>query len=289
MKLKDLIPSEVKTFKEKLDFLHENKQSIFDLKKAAFKEADAMGFPSVYIPQNNKLSAVKIAPGAANIEEWLSKDFIDVECIINTTNVIDSHLDLHLKKIWNKTVRENKRIKHLQEHNMSFKSIIADRQDLKAVVKTFRWKELGVDANGTTEALTFLSRIWKSRNLEMFENYAKGYVDNHSVGMWYETLFFCVNSEEKWWAEEKENFDKYIKEAINPEVAEKEGVFWAVSEARAVEGSAVVVGSNIFTPTRTIDGQDVTPAKATSRHSRTKAAHKGTFDGLLTQVKRFNK
>jgi phage anti-repressor protein len=44
--------------------------------------------------------------------------------------------------------------------------------------------------------------------------------------------------------EEKAIWDKYIDEIVNKEVAEEQSYFWAVSEAKAIEGSAVVKGSN---------------------------------------------
>jgi hypothetical protein len=50
-------------------------------------------------------------------------------------------------------------------------------------------------------------------------------------------------------AEEKENWDKYIGKVANVEQAEEEGYFWAVTEAKIVEGSAVLFGSNRVTPT----------------------------------------
>ena len=44
-----------------------------------------------------------------------------VKAIINTTGLIDSHQDLHIPGIWNKSVKENKSILHVQEHK-SWKS-----------------------------------------------------------------------------------------------------------------------------------------------------------------------
>jgi len=40
---------------------------------------------------------------------------------------------------------------------------------------------------------------------------------------------------------------------INQEEAKEQGYFWAVTEAKLVEGSAVVKGSNSYTPTLEVE------------------------------------
>ena len=48
---------------------------------------------------------------------------------------------------------------------------------------------------------------------------------------------------------EKAVYDKYIDDILNKEEVKKDGYFWAVTEAKAIEGSAVPIGSNTITPT----------------------------------------
>ena len=86
----------------------------------------------------------------------------------------------------------------------------------------------------------------------MYEQYANKYVKEHSVGMRYINVYLCVNSDERWWTEEKENWDKYFPMVANKSDAESSGWMWAVTEAAVVEGSAVVMGSNSITPTISI-------------------------------------
>ena len=81
----------------------------------------------------------------------------------------------------------------------------------------------------------------------MFDQYAKGYVRNHSVGMQYIKMDFAVNDER--YEKEKQVWDKYIAEVANKDEAERVGYFWVVTEAKIIEGSAVVRGSNYATPT----------------------------------------
>ena len=109
------------------------------------------------------------------------------------------------------------------------------------------WKDLGYNADGTTEALIFDSTVKASRNAYMFDQYKNGYVDNHSVGMQYVKLELAVNDED--YEKEKNFFDKYIDEVTNKEDAINQGYFWVVTEAKVIEGSAVPMGSNPITPT----------------------------------------
>ena len=102
----------------------------------------------------------------------------------------------------------------------------------------------------------------------MFEQYAKGYVKEHSVGMRYVNLEMAVNSEEKYYAEEKAIWDKYISEVANKEEAEQRGYFWAVTEAKIVEGSAVVKGSNYATPTISVKENTIEPTEVTQTEDK---------------------
>ena len=161
---------------------------------------------------------------------------------------MDSHGDVHIKGIWNKSLKENKRMMHLQEHKSgSFDKIISSGADLKAYVKDYSWKDLGYDAEGETQALVFESLVKNSRNPYMFNQYKNGYVDNHSVGMQYVKLELAINDKE--YEKEKDFWDKHIGGVVNAKDAEAKGYFWVVSEAKAIEGSAVPHGSNSVTPT----------------------------------------
>ena len=55
-------------------------------------------------------------------------------------------------------------------------------------------------------------------------------------------------------AKEKAIWDKYINQVINRDASEEQGYFWAVTEAKVIEGSAVVMGSNYATPTISVTG-----------------------------------
>tara|TARA_R110002012_G_scaffold271358_1_gene456554 strand:+ start:4551 stop:5327 length:777 start_codon:yes stop_codon:yes gene_type:complete len=238
---------------ELFKFLKTNKKDIVYAKKTAIKYADSFGGAAVDLkPINKNVNKSASEEGALSIKRRL---------IINTTNVVDSHKDVHIDGIWNKSLKENRNIKFLQEHEMSFKSIIADKEDLEASVNKVSWKSLGFDLEGKTEALTFDATIKQSRNSQMFKEYKDGNIDQHSVGMNYVSIKLAINSEEEDYAEEKAVWDKYYEIIANKAELEKSPYFWAITEAKVIEGSAVVLGSNGFTPTQEVKEIEVQEEK----------------------------
>lgn len=235
--------------KELFSFLVENEISLTAQKCSAIKLADGIGTYNPTLKHVDKINTNK-----ANQQE---EDFISVKAVINTTNILDSHGDVHIKGLWNKSLKENKRILMLQEHKSNeFSKIIASGDDLKASVKNYTWKELGFDAEGETQALVFDAKIKKTRNSYMFEQYKNGYVDNHSVGMQYVKLKLAINDEAPEYAAHKEVWDANIDNIVNKADAEARKYFWAVYEAKAIEGSAVPNGSNPVTPTLAVKSEN---------------------------------
>ena len=88
----------------------------------------------------------------------------------------------------------------------------------------------------------------------MFKQYADVNVTNQSVGMRYVKLLLAVNNEE--YKTEKEIWDKYYPVIANKSAADEQGYFWAVTEAKVVEGSAVPIGSNQVTPTISVNTKE---------------------------------
>jgi len=210
-------------------WLQENKDDLIYQKKSAIKYADCFTAP---VQLMVSIDAVEKTSKSESIEGQVL-----VRAVINTTMVRDSHKDVHIDGLWKKSLKENTRIKHIQEHKMSFSSIIADKGDLKSFTKT--------------EALVFDSTVKQSRNATMFKEYKEENVDNHSVGMMYVNLKLALDSKEDSDKEEKATYDKYINDIANKAEVGKDGFFFAVLEAKIIEGSAVPMGSNPITPTIT--------------------------------------
>jgi hypothetical protein len=164
---------------ELFKWLKTNKSLLIDSKKSQLKHGDLVIHGSV---QGEGVTKASLTP---------TGDKIQVKAVINTTNVMDSHLDVHIKGLWKKTLTENKgRFYMLQEHNMSFDKVIAYPESVKAYTESFEFKKLGFSGlKGETEALVFDAEISKEDNAEMFRLYSQNKVRNHSVGMRYVKIF----------------------------------------------------------------------------------------------------
>jgi len=240
-----------RTQKEMFDFLFKNKKQLIAQKKATIKHADCISVaPQIVWNKEQTASKEEMNPLDPTMQ-----DNLKVVVIINTTNFLDCHGDVHLPGIWAKSLAENKMLMHLQEHEMEFESIISDGKNLKAYTRTYTWQELGFPYPGVTEGLTFESNIEKKRNEFMLNQYLNGWVRNHSVGMQYVKMDMAINDEE--YPNEFEAWKKYYPMIANFEKADEEGYFWYVLEAKCVEGSAVPMGSNKATPTISIEGMPV--------------------------------
>ena len=236
-----------KTKKELFAWLVENKDDLLYAKKSAIKHAEGLNFFTTVITP--VLGVANKSESAASQQD---EPHVKVRAVINTTMIRDSHKDVHINGLWKKSVKENSRIKHLQEHQMSFDKVISDKDDLKVSLKTYEWKQLGLDIEGKTQALVFDSVVKESRNPQMYKEYKNGNVDNHSVGMHYVNLKLAINSDDEEDAGYKAEFDKHIDDIVNKEEVIKDGYFWAVYEAKVIEGSAVPMGSNPITPTQSV-------------------------------------
>jgi hypothetical protein len=243
------------TRKELFDFLVLNKDLIIVDKKTQLKKSDSF----IYQPD---IINIKETANKESIDNTMNINDVMVKVVINTTNIIDSHMDCHMPGLWNKSLKENKNIYHLQEHEMEFEYIIASGKDLQAYTKTTTFAELGIALPGTTEALIFESLIKKDRNPFMCEQYRKGYVTNHSVGMRYISVVCCINDDN--YGAEYEAWQKYYPEVANKSVADESGYFFAVKDAKVIEGSAVVIGSNYATPTIEVTESKSLPPDGTS-------------------------
>jgi len=96
------------TKKELFDFLIQNKETLTAQKKAVTKYADGFAYQQgeVLNKANNPIEN--------------PSDTLKVTAVINTTNVIDSHNDVHLPGLWDKSLKENKNIMHLDLSRICF-------------------------------------------------------------------------------------------------------------------------------------------------------------------------
>lgn len=241
--IKEFPEKQFSSKQEMFEALRENKSFLISQKKSIIKEADPV-FMEVF---NNET----LISNKNDSEEIENINALSVVLAINTCNLFDSHGDVHFDGTWNKSAKESKGGLLLNSHKMIFENVISE--GLEVSVKKMSWKKLGFDFEGNTEVLVFSGNIDKARNEYMFKQYQKGYVKEHSVGMRYVKLDLAINSESKWDTEEKAIWDKYYDKIVNKEAVDERGYFWAVTEAKVVEGSAVVKGSNYATPVISIE------------------------------------
>ncbi len=85
----------------------------------------------------------------------------------------------------------------------------------------------------------------------------------------------------------KEEFaiwNKYFDQIVNKQDLEDSGYFWAVKEAKVIEGSAVPIGSNIVTPTLDNNVKDTKQETKTdtliqpSPDTEEQPSHESSFD-----------
>ncbi len=241
--VKEFPNKQFETKEELFKALSENKGLLKSQKKLQTKHSDSIAYSFAI---NEKNEAVK--SGEINISEV---NTLRVKIVVNSCNLFDSHSDVSIDGSWNRTVKNAKRVLLLEAHKAQFDKIISDEIELK--VESISWKDLGFDFEGKTDCLVFYATIRKDRNSFMFEQYAKGYVKEHSAGLRYIQIELAINSEAEWNKEEKEIWDKYYPQIANKEDVDQYGYFWAVIEQKLMEGSAVVFGSNYATPTISVE------------------------------------
>lgn len=229
-----------KRFNDKMDqtnFIKENFKALAALKKVEYKK-----FAEVVLKDG-----FERANYTADIED-ISGDFMLVKAIINTTGVIDSHMDLHLPGIWNKTVKDNPTNPVLKQHERMFESVIANKA--RNFNQNMNFKDIGVDIDFPMQANLNEFVVDRRTQPMMFDKYASGEVEQHSVGMMYVDFDIAYYDESS--QKEMEFFNEMLTKCINPEIAEEAGYVFIVREAKKREGSPVVFASNPLTPTLSV-------------------------------------
>lgn len=247
------------TKEETFAFLRRNKDIFKAMKKAEKKLADGVGGAFYFNDTIENESKIIKANDFTGDKEKATK--IKIVPVINTTNLLDSHMDVHMPKLWNRSIKNISRPRILnQEHKgYEFTKVIAD--NIIPKVELISWSDLGYDWAGKTEALIYPTDVEKIRNEYMFKQYINGWVKNHSVEMYYIQLHLAMFSDNKADKAERDNWEEYRPNIINGDVADEFKWFWAVTEAKEVGGAAVPQGSNYVTPTQMVE--DVSSNKHT--------------------------
>lgn len=193
----------------------------------------------------------------------------------NTYMWMDSHDDVHSKGVFTKSIKERQdSIFHLHDHKFEITAKVGE--PTKVYEKELLWSDFGVDKAGSTVALLMDSDIKKELNNKIFNEYKSGNIKQHSVGMQYVKIDLAVNNDE--YEEEYKVWQDNIENIGNKELAEDKGYFWLVREAKLIEISAVLLGSNTLTPT-------LENKEAVSDTSKNEPSRDTQLKQLLTNIK----
>ena len=170
--------------------------------------------------------------------------------VINSTNIFDSHKDVHFPGIWDKSHKDQAgKIYYVADHKIETGTIIAWPEDVKMLVKTVPWSWLGKNWEGNSQVLMYeinKSSIVNENARRIIEE--KRPVQN-SVRMQYVSIKLGMNSTNDADKECKEYYDRRIGEIVNRDEVEECGFFFGIEEAKIIrEGSMVPLGSNPVTP-----------------------------------------
>ena len=234
-----------RSFETKSELFHAlkgSKEEIISLKRATIKNSDGVGFDSNLI---EKLLNNEETKGFSRKSGYFYP-------IINSTNIMDSHKDVHFNGIWNKSVVDQKgKIYYIVNHKFEVGSVIAYPKDISIMTARFKFSDLGYDSDIETEALIYEIN---EKCLEYANKDAAYIVQNklpiqNSVKMQYVKIHMGLDSDDPSFKEEKMYYDKHIDSIANKADVEKEGYFFGVHEAKIIqEGSLVLNGSNSVTP-----------------------------------------
>lgn len=169
---------------------------------------------------------------------------------VNTTKILDSHEDVHLNGIWNKTIKEQQgKVYLLLDHELGVMTTAVRKEHIEIFVAEIPFSLLGYSYNGSTEALVYKFRKEKVVNQIAKEWLESGDEIQASVRMQYVKILFALNSMESEDKEYKKNYDQYINQIANKnDFVNGIDYFWAVAEAKNVlESSLVLFGSNHVT------------------------------------------
>lgn len=214
--------------------LKENKDAIIKQKKSELKET-----------RSTELPLVKDFDFEAPFETEKGYFY----AIINSTNILDSHGDVHADTIWNKSAKEqNGRTYYVADHELKIGSIICNPKDVEIQLHKTTFKDIGYDLEGETTLLVYKMPIDAIRNdnaRRIIEN--KEQMEN-SIRMEYVDMILCIKTDLEELKEENENYEKYYPIIANKNDVDKQGYFWLQKEAKIVkEGSMVLFGSNSAT------------------------------------------
>lgn len=228
-----------KTFENKEELfkaLKENKKDIIGLKKSQVHKSFEKGL-------GINLSKCDMSKLAASKSEFSDDNYHYIAT--NTTKILDSHSDLHVNGIWNKSAKEqNRKNSLLDSHIPTLKTTIARRKNVEIFVSDIPFRAVGKDYNGSTQAL-----VYKINKDKIREEYKEWFDDDSdieaSVKMQYVDIDLAMNSTAKGDESELKEYNDNIDSIANKDDLGEILYFWTVKQAKNLDESSLVLnGSN---------------------------------------------
>lgn len=265
---KIIVPKNLKG-KELTKFLVSNKEALIDQKKMIIKETDdGLSGMNFIVPKTDKADGIVKVKSMADVKKAVgAKDdqqlsTLEVEVVCNACWWCDSDMDVLLPDSSKKTIAARKgMIPHLHDHIHKLDAQLGDVQDVW--LEDIPLRELGLDMDGKTQCILMKTILIRNYNEKVFDMYAAGKVQQHSIGLRYMQIELAINDEES--EKEFDFWNKFYPSVINKDFVDEAGYFFPVREIMLLENSGVLFGSNQLTPTRNSGkSNSATTAKATA-------------------------
>lgn len=259
---------------DKFQYLMDNYKDIVEIEKKAVKSAQ-----SVLSPIITSANKALFTSNKDDIQSGIIQRTINA----NTFYWMDSHDDVHVNGIFNKSIKERgvNKIYHLHDHLQQTTARVGEFS--KIYEKSVLWSDLGVNIGGETTALLAETNIQKYRNESIFMDYLQNKIDQHSVGMQYIDMAIAINDSNTEYSSNKKEWDLVYPLLGNKAEALTQGYFWVIKSAKLLEISAVLDGSNILTNTveniepLEIDTQKTEPSNITQKTLKEILANTGNI------------
>ncbi len=250
-----------KTFSSKEDLfkaLRESKKDIIGIKKSQILKSVDKGVSITAKPlDSNKLSTTN-----KNIS--LDENYYYIA--VNSTRILDSHKDLHIDGIWNKTIKEQQGKNYLVDtHIMSLNTTIARKENVEIMTAIVPFSLIGKSYSGETEVLIYKVAKDKIINPIAKEWLESGDAIEGSVKMRYTDIDLAMNSKAIEDEKELKNYNDYKDIIANKDDFEEEiYYFWVVKQAQNLhESSLVLMGSN--EATGLLENKNIEPSTDTQK------------------------
>jgi len=169
--------------------------------------------------------------------------------VVNSSNILDSHNDMHVDGNWNKTVKEQQgKVYLVFDHKLERKEIIAMPNNIELLTAKIPFSLLGKNYEGESYSL-----IYKVAKNKIIDKQAKEWLENDynlqaSVRMQYVKIETAFNTNDAEYSKQKAVYDTYYNQIANKDEHKEIDYFFVVKEAKNVmESSLVLFGSNSAT------------------------------------------